>query len=210
MVNYICPNCNKDFKQRSNYISHTESKKKPCVKTAIIIPKPSKEQILSNLISPITEDKNKIKYICKQCNYTSDRKDNYNRHIDTCRRTVSLKEDKNRYKKLLGENILLKEENNKLLESVNKYSSIMDNVIKRDKSIKIVRDEIDVKYDNNIVQLLVKQEDTINILVNDNKKLVENSNKFNNIIDSFMSKRYIKNKLLTLNDVVIISRSEDD
>jgi hypothetical protein len=30
MSKYVCPNCNKDFKQKINYINHTEKKKTPC------------------------------------------------------------------------------------------------------------------------------------------------------------------------------------
>jgi hypothetical protein len=30
MSTYICPNCNNDFKQKSNYINHIEKRKKPC------------------------------------------------------------------------------------------------------------------------------------------------------------------------------------
>ena len=33
---YICPDCNKDFKQKQNYISHTVKKKIPCKIIALI------------------------------------------------------------------------------------------------------------------------------------------------------------------------------
>ena len=46
MTKYVCPNCKKDFKQKINYINHTEKKKFPC--------KP-KENIIH--FKSITEDK---------------------------------------------------------------------------------------------------------------------------------------------------------
>ena len=39
MSKYICPNCNKDFKQKINFINHTEKKKLPC-------------QVISNFLNP--------------------------------------------------------------------------------------------------------------------------------------------------------------
>jgi predicted RNase H-like nuclease (RuvC/YqgF family) len=30
MVNYTCPTCNKEFKQKQHYIEHTQKRKKPC------------------------------------------------------------------------------------------------------------------------------------------------------------------------------------
>jgi len=38
MVNYICPKCNKDFNKKSNYLEHTENKKKPCDRSDFLVP----------------------------------------------------------------------------------------------------------------------------------------------------------------------------
>jgi len=37
MVNYICPKCNKVFKQKSHYVEHTENKKYPCDKSDFLV-----------------------------------------------------------------------------------------------------------------------------------------------------------------------------
>jgi DNA-directed RNA polymerase subunit RPC12/RpoP len=39
MVNYTCPTCNKEFKQKRHFIEHTQFKKKPCKQILPILTK---------------------------------------------------------------------------------------------------------------------------------------------------------------------------
>lgn len=49
MSKYVCNNCKKDFKQKSNYENHTKFRKKPCLPTENKITK------LEKLVKPVNE-----------------------------------------------------------------------------------------------------------------------------------------------------------
>ena len=48
MSKYVCPNCNKDFKQKINFINHTEKKKVPCRVISNFLNSPNCSEIAPN------------------------------------------------------------------------------------------------------------------------------------------------------------------
>ncbi len=76
MVNYICPICSKQFKQKSHYIDHTENKKKPCKpKTNLII---EQIPIFTNFDHKITNIYHNLPKLPKQ----QEKVENVNNNID--------------------------------------------------------------------------------------------------------------------------------
>ena len=112
MSKYICPNCNKDFKQKINFINHTEKKKLPCQLIAnylntpkttklaeILIDSPPKTtklveilinsppkttKLVENLIDNLIKDPepNSNSCICTYCEKTFARTDSLQRHLN--------------------------------------------------------------------------------------------------------------------------------
>ena len=108
MSNYICPNCNKDFKQKINFINHTEKKKVPCriitnyfippkftkipPKSAKIPPKTDKVPPKSAKIPPKTAniidilikdpEINKNNCVCSYCEKIFTRTDSLKKHLN--------------------------------------------------------------------------------------------------------------------------------
>jgi hypothetical protein len=112
MTKYICPNCNKDFKQKINFINHTEKKKIPCeTNINLSIDKSVDDKLINLLINPpqklhktpqkstkiikndnyivnevlttINEDKNIIKkHKCSYCEKSYSRTDSLSRHVE--------------------------------------------------------------------------------------------------------------------------------
>ena len=98
MSKYICPNCNHDFKQKSNYITHIENKKKPCVQIAPKIP------IIAQNVSKNAQNPNnnilikKKDHNCTYCNKQFSKLFNLNRHLTTCKqkKEYELKQEENK------------------------------------------------------------------------------------------------------------------
>ena len=127
-MNYCCATCKKDFKQKSNLLSHLR-RKKPCLqiysdvnisvnivppKPAKIPPKPAKIPPNPAKIPPNIINKN----ICEHCKKIFTRKDSLNKHIiNRC------KNNKNNI--IIDE---LKEENNKLKELLLTKTKIISNI----------------------------------------------------------------------------------
>ena len=104
MTKYICPNCSKDFKQKINFINHTEKKKIPCnlinnslippisakiyknsQKSAKIPPKSAKippisSKIIDNLIKE--QETNKNNHFCTYCEKSFTRIDSLKKHLN--------------------------------------------------------------------------------------------------------------------------------
>ena len=123
MVNYVCEQCNKNFDKKSNFITHTQNKKRPCStikidniqQIDIILPKNT--EILTkdnfNIIDDSIETKTlnlTNKHTCMYCNTTFTQKVSLNRHL----------KDRCKSKKYLDELEILKEKLNLLTNTFNK------------------------------------------------------------------------------------------
>jgi len=76
---YKCKICEKEFKQKCHYTNHL-NRLKPCIKltkNSSLNPQNS-----SNLLKINSKT---LKKICHYCGYETERKDNYNRHLLSCK-----------------------------------------------------------------------------------------------------------------------------
>ncbi len=88
MVIYTCPTCNKEFNKKSNFIEHTQHKKKPCQAIAPKAPEMLQDAPISSknppdreeIIDEILEDKSVFN--CEYCNQIFSKKFNLNRHLN--------------------------------------------------------------------------------------------------------------------------------
>ena len=125
MVNYVCPKCNKVFKQKCHYVNHTENKKYPCNKVEFIVPQNPTffPQNPTNLIDILIKEPiiNSNECICVYCEKTFARVDSLQRHLNgRCKskgnydELEKLKEDMKiiiqNYQKIENENANLKNE----------------------------------------------------------------------------------------------------
>ena len=142
MVIYTCLTCNKEFKQKSHYIDHTENKKKPCkqIKNVIVdnitidsdltpkssemTPKYSKkhnndsEMLQNDSVKPENN-----KNICLHCLKTFSKSSNLSRHLNEGRCKVKILEDEK--KQNIFENLI--EKDKKIDEIINKFSILEEN-----------------------------------------------------------------------------------
>jgi len=136
MVIYVCPTCKKEFNKKSNYVKHTENKKKSCIQDKIIVPQNStispqnptiSSQNSTNLLSQSTniidllikepEPKNN-ECICMYCEKTFARIDSLQRHLNgTCK-------SKNNYDELEK----LKEDMKIIMENYQKIENNFENL----------------------------------------------------------------------------------
>ena len=89
MINYICPKCNKTFKQKCHYVNHTENKKKVCIINEFLVPPkssgapPKSSDFLDILIKEQELNNNyNNNCICIYCNKIFTRTDNLQRHLN--------------------------------------------------------------------------------------------------------------------------------
>ena len=123
MVNFICPKCNKEFNKKSNYVDHTENKKKPCDKSDLLVPPKSSNPppISSDFIDILIKEPeaNNNNCVCTYCDKMFTRIDNLQRHLNgRCKskgnydELEKLKEDMKliiqNYQKIENENVNLK------------------------------------------------------------------------------------------------------
>ena len=129
MSKYICPNCKKDFKQKSHYDDHTKYKKKPCVAIIQIAPQAPNENILAPIAPNIINNKDLIeekKHICNYCNKKFSKTFNLNRHLDgRCKakngfnELAQLKNEFENMKNEIGKLKKLEKENEELKKQIN-------------------------------------------------------------------------------------------
>jgi hypothetical protein len=133
---YKCKICLKEFKQKSNYTDHL-NRIKPCVK---LTDESSKN---TQITSKIPQNSSKtLKKICHYCGYETERKDNYNRHLLSCKiRKRDIEEKEEILNKLL-------EQNNKLVSTIEELNKRIDK-LENEKKTNQIQNNRNVKHQNN-------------------------------------------------------------
>jgi hypothetical protein len=133
---YKCKICLKEFKQKSNYTDHL-NRIKPCVK---LTDESSKNP---QITSKIPQNSSKtLKKICNYCGYETERKDNYNRHLLSCKiRKRDIEEKEEILNKLL-------EQNNKLVSTIEELNKRIDK-LENEKKTNQIQNNKNVKHQNN-------------------------------------------------------------
>ena len=133
---YKCKICDKEFKQKSNYTDHL-NRIKPCVK---LTDESSKNP---QITSKIPQNSSKtLKKICNYCGYETERKDNYNRHLLSCKiRKRDIEEKEEILNKLL-------EQNNKLVSTIEELNKRIDK-LENEKKTNQIQNNRNVRNQNN-------------------------------------------------------------
>ena len=168
MVNYFCPNCNKDFNKKSNYINHVQNKKKPCNQNELKMhqnaPKCTKNapNYTENTIIQVDNSSQKViddtkkGYICNFCDVSFTRSTTLKRHlIERCKaRKEEIQEKEAIFQELLKQNELLKNQNEKLNNQLLEQNKLIiellvkKNIKDKDKS-KNIQNNKNIKNQNN-------------------------------------------------------------
>jgi uncharacterized C2H2 Zn-finger protein len=163
MVFYNCGKCNKEFYQKSNYLSHI-NRKKSCITNEIIDNNTNINTI----------------YKCEKCNKEFNQKCNYLSHINKknpCNSNDLIKENK----------ILL--EKIKELENIKKYNTQLEN---ENLKLKIENEKINELY-NNLLNKCITNNTTNNNTTNNNTTNNNTTNNIINIkLVNFGNEDYTK------------------
>ena len=133
---YKCKICEKEFKQKCHYTNHL-NRLKPCIKltkNSSLNPQNS-----SNLLKINSKTLQKI---CHYCGYETERKDNYNRHLLSCKiRKRDIEEKEEILNKLL-------EQNNKLVSTIEELNKRIDK-LENEKKTNQIQNNKNIKHQNN-------------------------------------------------------------
>jgi hypothetical protein len=199
MVNYICPDCGKDFGNSKCQLNKHSNRKFPCKKIEIISPPKTPEiaptvpefapefapEILKKeqkiTATEINNKKDKLKEICCQfCNSIFTRNTSLDRHLQS--RCKVKKELENKKQNIGEEQLNLELVNKKIEEIVDDKINI---IIQEQKQLKIENEKLKksnlkLKKDNVELKQIVKKNKSksdINIkIINNNQKILTNNN----------------------------------
>jgi len=162
MVFYKCEKCNKEFHQKSNYLSHI-NRKKSCITN-----ENTNNNINEDIVINTNDNTNIINYKCEKCNKEFNQKCNYLLHINKknpCNSKDLINENKilldkikeleNERKKtnelLMNKNIMLEEENKKINNLLDKF---IKNNINTNKNTKDNNGDIKIKMTEGYVYII--------------------------------------------------------
>jgi uncharacterized C2H2 Zn-finger protein len=151
MVFYKCDKCNKEFHQKSNYLSHI-NRKKSCITNDNSDNNTYNNIIIENVI-------NIINYKCEKCNKEFNQKCNYLLHINKknpCNSKDLIKENKillDKIKELENEQIKMKDENKRINEL---YNNLLDKCIKNNSNNIITNNNTNTVNNNNTINITLK------------------------------------------------------
>ena len=209
MVNYICPKCNKVFKQKGHYVDHTENKKNACDKSDFLVPPkstnlpPKTTKFLENLIKEPEQTNNNC--ICIYCDKTFARSDSLQRHLNgRCKSKENhdelekLKEEMKfiieGFKNLQTENINLKneiqtiqKENNKKKDKhiINNNTQIINNNDNKQINNGIIQNNIIVQFGEEDIDKIDIKEAMKTFLSSTGGNIVSNMLKYINLNDKY-------------------------
>jgi hypothetical protein len=133
---YKCKICEKEFNQKCHYTNHL-NRIRPCEK---LTDESSKNpQITSKIPQNFSKT---LKKICHYCGYETERKDNYNRHLSSCK---VKKKDVEEKEEILNK---LLEQNNKLVSTIEELNKRIDK-LENEKKTNQIQNNKNVKHQNN-------------------------------------------------------------
>jgi hypothetical protein len=191
MSKYVCPSCNKDFKQKINFLNHTEKKKVPCKGPCISsVDKSIYEDSLQNACNssilpaepiiftckmpatackmPAENKSNKEdKLNCSYCDMSFTRKDNLSKHIrERC---------KNK-KHFDNVDVIKSKITNSVIISSDKYEKLLDDNVKL---INMLEEYKQFIKENNLIKQSIPC-----MITNNNNNNINNSNTNNGAINN--------------------------
>jgi len=189
MVIHLCELCKKVFNKKSTYINHIKNKKKPCkiIEQEKIEYNKNSSKIPQNSSNVPQKSSKSLNHICYYCGYDTERKDNYYRHLSSCKvKKRDIEEKEEILNKLLEQNNLLassldqqKEQNTKLTLTIEELNKRIDK-LENDKKSNNTQNNRNIKnqYNGN-----VNNNNTINIVGfgKEDLKKIENKDFFESL-----------------------------
>ena len=182
-IGHLCKICNKKYKSYQSLWKHN----KKFHNTLNPQPTQINSNNYSNNYSNNPQPKKKI-YSCSFCNKILSRIDNLKRHEKSCKDTN---------KQNIEIQLQLTQKENEILKLKLKKSERIDNNYK-------LETKLNLPINNHLIDIIVNKSKTIEELKNENTELKENNITNNLIVPNSMS------STLMLNEVIIVSRTEDN
>lgn len=201
MVEYICPDCFKNFGNSKSHWNRHINKKKTCqiIDNNLILTPPENAVIAPKLLLKQTEKEknnhgNKIDYICEYCLGSFCKKFNLDRHMNICKEKKRIDNENN---KILGEK--KKYEEDKLLKIDEKLNLILKQNEELKKENKKLKKQIGIKKNKSTVN---KKSSDVNINIVNNVNNVNNvTNTNNNVLNNNITNTNNQQNIVNFNNM---------
>ena len=192
---YICNTCNKIYSSQSSLCNHNKKFHKENVKNVVN----SSHNVCNNVVNSSHNVCNNVVncLTCKFCNKSFQNRSNRWRHEKKC--VIQLEE-----------NNKIKEENNKikeLEETINELKKQVSTILQEKGKIHHKTLQKQPSINNQLINLIVDKTNTIQEL---KTKIDKNKTNNDSLIEINNNTQLKQNQTLKLNDIIIISRSEDN